>query len=225
MSFSQLEQVFHENIEHNFQINMLHELNEAYEEAADYCRPPKYGLNEAADLRGHLIRASFETKFRKLASEYSGIKAESRLNSQKSYHHTVVKAGQLFLTASSVNKKGDKPRYAEFRNEYATNGQLHLFEDASCVDEEVYAIFRYGPLKAQTPSIATISFLNKEGSGFIENIDLIALHPGIIQAPKHDVVEVQEEPIPKIICSPEEIIQQPRTLGLRLPRITRKEGS
>ena len=220
---SLLEQVFHEDCPVEWQIGMLHTLNLAYEMTREHCRPPNFGPNEARDLRGHHIRAKFETEWRRLASSLPGIDGESRPNSKKSQYHTWVKVGRLFMTASSVQTKSQKKlRNADFRSEYSDNGQLSCLETQPCTDESVvYAIFRYGPLQSEVPSIATVSFPNKSLTGYTEHIDLAALYPGVIRSPGFEDVEEQEEPMPTDIReTPGEIIPEPGAPPLRHQRPT-----
>lgn len=219
-SRSILEQVFFEDISPDFQKAMLFALGSAYDRSMEYCCPPRFGPNEALDLRGHLIRAHYETEFRRLNLAHNAVEAESRPNSRRSYYHSWIKVGRIYLTASSVREKSQKPRHAEFRNCYAQNGQLNLFEEVPPIDEsEIYAVFRYGPLRAESPSIATVSFPNENWSQYVENIDLLALYPGIINAPQPVDVEVQDEPDPAMRLDPEEPIQEPQT-----PRLKRRRS-
>lgn len=211
---SVLEQVLHEEVDSEFLVGMLKILGNAYEETRNYCRPPRFGPNEAKDTRGHVLRGHVETGLRRLASDF-GFETESRLNSQRSYYHTLVRIGRILLTASSVNYPSCKPRRADFRNSYAANGQLSFSKNNfDLCSDSLYAVFRYGPLQAQSPSIATVSFPSEDWKSLLENINLLGLFPGVIQLPILDQEEVQE-PIPKIGAEPEERIQQPEVPKLR----------
>ena len=220
---SVLEQVFHEDCPVEWQVGMLHALNTAYELTRSHCRPPIFGFNEARDLRGHHIRAKFETEWRRLASSFPGVDGESRPNSKKSQNHTWVKVGRIFMTASSVQSKTQKKlRDADFRSGYSDNGQLSLLETPSHADESsIYAIFRYGPLQSEVPSIAIVSFPNKNLTDYVEHIDLSELYSGVIQSPGFEDVEEQEEPMPADIREvPSEIIPEPSAPPLRRQRPT-----
>ncbi len=213
---SVLEQIFQEDCPEELQIGILQALDLAYEVTRDCCRPPEFGLNEARDLRGHYLRAKFESEWGKLASGFPEVISESRPNVTNSSYHRWMKVGRIFLTASSVQARMQRPRPAQFRSDYADNGQLDLFEKPHFDDSGVYAVFIYGPTQAQAPSIGSVAFPNKNWTKYNEYIDLLLKYPGTINIPDLAETEYQEEPVsPGIRVTPEEIIQEPGTPGLR----------
>jgi hypothetical protein len=215
-----LEQVFRESFPDEWGIKVLQALDYAYKETNEYVRSPRFGSSEARDTRSHNVRGIFENQLRIISNQYPGISAESRFNKKKSYFHTWVKSGSLYLTASSVHKPSDKPRPGVFRDIYLnqSNGQLELFETRENLRENdyIYALLLYGPSQAYIPSFVRVAFPCRNWSKkYIESIDLLKKYPGII----HQVAPIEEMQEPSIEKLPEETIPQPQKPGIRrLPK-------
>jgi len=218
MVVSLLEQAFHEFLPEAWCIDTLKALEKAFQKTREHCVPPLFGLDEAHDVKSHYCRGIFETEWRKLSNQYPGIKAESRRNKARNYSHTYVKAGRIFLTASAVTSPENKPRRADFRDVYSGNGQLKLFEQDNLTDEEdIYAILIYGPPQSVAPAFVKVAFPSNHCHSYVERINLLALHPGIISTfvPKAEPIEVEEPIIQLIGVSPEEKIEEPQQPQMR----------
>lgn len=219
MSQTELEGLFCDSVSDEWCQDMLKAVREAYIFAHNNC--VKDRLNEANihDLHSHLLRSVIETELLSISMKH-GMKAESQHNSRKSYHHTVVEAGNIRFTASSVRNSNKMPRYAEFRHLYQSNGQLPLWKDDIKNELLVYAILLYGPSHARLPSFVKIVFPSKHCKNYVESIDLISKYPNIIEG---FATEETTYPIvtPKSI---EETILKPKPLKIRqLPK--RIEGT
>ncbi|WP_448266403.1 hypothetical protein [Nostoc sp. DSM 114159] len=218
MVVSLLEQAFHESFSKDWCVATLKAVGKAFQKSREHCVPPLFGPDEARDLKSHYCRGVFETEWRRLSNQYPGIKAESRRNKTGNYSHTYVKAGKIFLTASAVTSPENKPRPAYFRDIYNGNGQLKIFEQNNLIDEaNIYAILLYGPPQSVSPGFVTIAFPSNHWHSYVERINLLALHPGIISTdvPKADPIEVEEPIIQLIGVSPEEKIQEPQQPQIR----------
>jgi hypothetical protein len=217
---SSLEKLFSESIPEGWCLNILEALVCSYKETNKVCRSPYFGESEARDTRSHYLRGLFETKLRELSANYPGMAAESRPNKRRSYSHTWVKSGNLYLTASSVHTPKGKVRRADFRDIYQSNGQGELFETEKNLQSEnpIYAILLYGSPQASFPSFLRIAFPSSHWDTYIESIDLIARYPSVISR----IVPVEEMQEPSIEKLPEEIIQKPQTPGIR--RLPKRAG-
>lgn len=213
-----LETVFAESLCDDWCVEILEALAYSYKEAYAHCSRPRFGDPEAHDTRSHYLRGLFETKLREISLQYDGMTAESRSNKTHSYSHTWVKSGNLYLTASAVTSPNSKPRQADFRNIYQSNGQLELFEDQEKADKEnlIYAILLYGTTQTPQPSFVRIAFPSRHWKSYVESIDLMARYPDTIRT--EIPIEETDEPIvtPR---QPEEVIQEPQKPRIRpLPK-------
>jgi hypothetical protein len=93
-----------------------HICKESYERAYS---DTVWGDAEAHYILPHFRRALFEPVFRNSATKNKLIVAIER-NLAKNYEYTLVRAGQLVLTASHVKTGGKLPRPALFRAHYAS---------------------------------------------------------------------------------------------------------
>lgn len=221
---SDLKEIFRSEFPPNLEISILRALDAAYEETRSHIT--RFGYPEAKDLRGHYVRACFEDYLKRFAVSCPGVTVESRLNKRKSYYHTWVRVGRLYLTASAIAKQRAKPRKAHFRETYAFDGQLSFLEKprelSMDTGKEIYGVLLYGPSSTPFPQFATIACPDADSSRYVLISDLMAKHPGVIDFGGLAPEEQQEEPSPEVFVSPDEEIQEPELPGLR-PRPERAE--
>lgn len=174
---------------------------------------------EERDLRGHYLRAKFEQAWRENCGGIPNTTADVKSNSRHSYNHSCVRVGRLYLTASAVPNVTAKPRKADFRTTYAADGQLSLLEEPQVFSQDmgdpIYAILIYGPSSSAFPQFAHIACPDRHNNRYVRMTDLLAKYPTVIDFGQSTREEYQEEPIPDIINSPDEQIQEPEIPGLR----------
>ena len=155
---SSLESVFNESVCGDWCLGVLGAIDDAYKETNKFCRYPRFGEQVAHDTRSHILRGLIETRLKEISSDL-GMISESRPNKRRSYSHTWIKAGNLCLTASSVHTPKGKPRQADFRDIYQSNGQGELFETEKNFqsDDLVYAVLLYGSPQLFSPSFVRIA--------------------------------------------------------------------
>jgi hypothetical protein len=114
---------------------------------------PAWEKPEGHDLCGHMRRALFESKFRKLARVH-GLSATSFRNSKQTSYYTLARAGRLVITQSAVQHEWQMARPAGFRAQHAAVNDIfsypllpgiaddvpHLYDPG-----EIYAILFHGP--------------------------------------------------------------------------------
>jgi len=214
---SLFETVFNESLPVNWCLEILKAIDDAYKETNKTCRYPRFGEPEARDTRSHYLRGIVETRLKEVSSNYLCMTAESCLNKKRSSSHTLVKSGHLYLTASSVHTPTSKPRKAEFRDIYQSNGQGELFETEKNLqgDNPIYAVLLYGSPQLYSPSFVRLAFPSHHWNKYVESIDLIAKFPDAISK-FAQTEEMQEPSIEKL---PEEMIPQPQKPAIRrLPK-------
>jgi hypothetical protein len=114
---------------------------------------PLLGSAEASGVVPHYRRAVFETALRKAAVQ-CGLQATSQPNSRRTHYFTVVRSGNIVLTASHVHERHGKVRRAQFRSDYSAVNQLlaqrtlDVFDTPevfSVRDGSIYCILVHGP--------------------------------------------------------------------------------
>jgi hypothetical protein len=215
---SVLEQLFDDNYPPDWIKGALQILDTSWKESREHCRSIKFGPGESRDLISHYCRGRFETELRRHSSKFPGMTAENRLNTPKTYSHTYIKSGNLVLTASAVLLPNRKPRQAEFRSEYNSNGQLELFksiEQMQAESKEVYALLLYGPPQAEVPSFLRVAFPSKHWVRYIESVDLMARYPGILSTSVSEEANISMPVLQPPQTSPEEKIQKDKRPYIR----------
>lgn len=213
---SQYESVFNESVCDDWCLGVLGAIDDAYKETNKFCRYPRFGEQPAHDTRSTILRGLIETRLKDISSDL-GMISESRHNKRRSASHTWVKAGNLYLTASSVHTPQGKPRQADFRDIYQSNGQGELLETEKNLqsDDLVYAVLLYGSPQLSSPSFVRIAFPSRHWTKYVESIDLMARYPDAISK----VARTEEMQEPSIEKLPEEMIPQPpKPVIRRLPK-------
>ena len=216
---SQLESVFNDSVCEDWCLGVVGAIDDAYKETNKICRYPRFSEQAAHDTRSHILRGLIETRLEEISSDL-GMISESRPNRRRSYSHTWVKAGNLYLTASSVHTPQSKPRRADFRDIYQGNRQLEIFEAEKNLqsDDLVYAVLLYGSPQLSSPSFVRIAFPSRHWTKYVESIDLMARYPDAISK----VAQTEEMQEPSIEKLPEEMIPQPQKPVIR--RLPKKVG-
>ena len=213
---SRYESIFNESVSDDWCLGILGAIDDSYKETNKFCRYPRFGQQPAHDTRSHILRGFIETRLEEISRDF-GMISESRPNKRRSYSHTWVKAGNLYLTASSVHKPQSKPRQADFRDIYQSNGQGELFDTEKNFqsDDLVYAVLLYGSPQLSSPSFVRIAFPSRHWTKYVESIDLMARYPDAISR----VARTEEMQEPSIEKHPEEMIPQPQKPVIRrLPK-------
>lgn len=201
---TQYEQQFEKNFPVEWGIQTLQALCSAYEEARAHCSS-RFGDKESRDITSHYCREIFEHEWRKLSSKFPGMRAESKLNKKGTYSHTLISSGNMVLTASSVPTPRSKPRYADFRNQYAANGQLSLFDKMESDLTIIYATLLFPPPKALVPAFVVVGFPTNDRRTYAERLDFLAMYSSIEESrestgqefPSHHA-PVEEIPAPEM---------------------------
>jgi hypothetical protein len=170
-------------------------------------------------------RAIFEGNFR-TAARRNSIPATVEVNARKTSRFSLVRLGEIYLTASRSKSKARMPRAAVYRKNFWQSAQTALFaiakENAPDAQDDatLYAILLHGaPAKKKgkddltnlgLPSFASIVFPDRDGK-ILTTIDLFTE----VDACR----EVVNEYMPRV-----EIVSPTRAPGLR-PRKTRKTSS
>lgn len=172
----ELEDMFFEAFPEEFLRNLLRLISEVYVEAYEECQS-SYPIPEAHDLRSHMRRAKLEYQVRELVRNFPDIVAEVEKNKKKTSFYTKLKNKRVVLTISAVNHPNTIVRRAEFRETYARNAQLSLFdpEPVPPPDALLYAILLHGPdsLEPSRPGFINVVFPNKNCKAYVGSIDLM----------------------------------------------------
>lgn len=230
LHISDLEEILSNEFSSELEIAALRALDIAYRLTREHVRPPFLDDPEAKDLRGHYLRACVETYWKRFSAECQADRVESRLNRRRNYYHAWVESGRIHLTASAVADQTAKPRKADFRETYASDGQLSLFDGDQLESDDngdsIYGVLLYGPSKSLFPKFIKIAFPDASRNRYIPIVDLLNKHPGVVDLGSPMEEEFQGEPMPDVIVTPDEEIQEPELPGLRpIPRRVGEEGS
>jgi len=120
---------------------------DGYKEAFDYCQGnfDKYQLH---DLLPHMRKAAIERNILHCVKRFPYASAKSAPNQSYNCFHAIVKCGHAILTISAVNGPCQMVRNANFRKQYAIDGQFKMFieeEPAIELNNNLYAILLHTP--------------------------------------------------------------------------------
>lgn len=150
----------------------LRTLFSGYREAHQECSRG-YAEAEAHDLYPHLRRAKLEGQLRGLARSH-GIMATAESNRRNSSRYTLVRSGNVLLTASAVQDPNELIRRAAFRETFARESQLKLFGEQIPTGTALYAILLHGPdlLNRGIPEFSHVVFPDESCSQYVARINL-----------------------------------------------------
>ena len=178
---TQYEQQFEKNFSVEWGMQTLQALCSAYEEARAHCSS-RFGDTGSCDLMSHYCREVFEHEWQKLSSEFPGMRAERKLNKRGTYSHTLISSGNMALTASSVPTPRSNPRYADFRSQYAANGQLSFFDEMESDPNIIYATLLFPPPKALVPAFVIVGFPTNDGRSYVERLNFLAMYSPTVES-------------------------------------------
>ena len=189
-----------------------------------------YTKQVARDLFPHIRRAAIESRLFTLSTEYQDVIVTSRLNKTKNHHHTLIRVGQVLMTASSVLTPYGIVREADFRNSYAAGPQMRFDidsrsslsvvsrDDEESIDDLLYGIILYCPADNNRFEIGSIvvGFPNHDCSRYVDRLDLLRLFPET--AKKTEVELIEDQAVVDLLLDEEETMVQPdeSTTGERL---------
>ena len=163
-----------------------------------------YTKQVARDLFPHVRRAAIESRLFNLSTEYHDVMVTSRLNRTKNHHHTLIRMGQVLITASAVLTPYGIVREADFRNSYAAGPQMRFDIDArsslavvsrdeGSIDELLYGIILYCPAENNRFEIGSIvvGFPNHDCTKYIDRLDLLRLFPETAKRTEVELIEDQ----------------------------------
>ena len=179
----QLEQIFNRSFPVLIQQAILRSLFDAYSIAVEECK--KFPKEEGHDLLPFFRWVQLRTLFRGLAERFDSIQVKVEPNGTASSYHVCLSAGQIKLTASTVDDPSALPQFAHYRREYAARSQLNLFESNEPLpaDGTVYVILTHAKDQANPtkPAFANIIFPDKEAGSIVHKIDLFERHNDFIK--------------------------------------------
>lgn len=131
-----------------------------------------------------------------------GVATSAQINKSRNSYHTMLLAGGVQMTASSVEARGQMVRDAVFRKTYAEEAQLFLYEDNTARDESIllYGIILHSPTEdQQEPAFVDIGFPDEGYTQYVgDKIDLFKRFPEVVASFKTPVEEtVESEPLVK----------------------------
>lgn len=180
----QLDRIFDVSFPKQIQEAILKCLFDAYAIASDECS--KFPKEEAHDLFPFLRWIQLRTLLRGLADRFESVEAQVEPNGTASSYHVCINAGQVKLTASTVDDPSALPPFANYRAEYAAQSQLDLFEDNDPFppDGKIYVILTHGKdqLNRRQPAFARIIFPEKDCQSFVHRIDLFERHKELVDS-------------------------------------------
>lgn len=180
----QLERIFNVSFPKSIQEAILKCLFDAYAIASDECS--KFPKEEGHDLFPFLRWIQLRTLLRGLADRFESVEAQVEPNGTASSYHVCINAGQVKLTASTVDDPSALPPFANYRAEYAAQSQLDLFEDNDPFppDGKIYVILTHGKdqLNHRQPAFARIIFPEKNCQSIVHSIDLFERHKELVDS-------------------------------------------
>jgi hypothetical protein len=216
-----IRQAFLATVPAEFLASVVRGLFQSYGSALQMCLG-HMDAPETIDVLSVNRRAIFEGNFRTAARRHS-VPATVELNARKTSRYSLVRLGEIYITASRSKSMTRMPRASVFRKNYWQSAQLALFAFAKAgardpqSDGTLYAILLHGaPAKKKNkddqtnlglPAFARVVFPDKDGK-ILTGIDLFTE----VAACR----EVVNEYMPAV-----ETVPATQTPGLR-PRKTRK---
>ena len=188
--------------------------------ASRLCGDVKEGIytkHVARDLFPYKRRGTIETRLFDLASEFSDVTVTSELNKTKTNYHTLIRVGNVIMTASAVVTPYGIVREASFRNSYA-GPQMRLFDvdnesnlsvaqfvEEPSSDDLLYGIILYCAADNNIFEIGSVrvGFPNTDCTNYVDKMDLMRLFPETTK--KTDVEQIQDQAVVNLLLDEEEI--------------------
>lgn len=114
-------------------------------------------------------------------SESLGVSVSAELNKSRNSYHALLVAGGVRMTPSAIENRNELPREALFRETYAEDNQLNMFEDNAPRNEDapLFGLILHAPSANQKePRFVDIAFPDSEYTQYVgTKIDLFQLFP------------------------------------------------
>jgi hypothetical protein len=151
------------------------------------------------DVLPHYRRARVQHNVHMAARRYRdrGVRATWQRNQAENCFHTLISAGNALLSENAVATERTVVRDARFREGYAQNNQLSLFEPAPMVipaNAQFWFLLIHGPSgRVPAPGFVRIVFPLPDLSGYVDDgIDLMRLYVADATAAGVQVEEIEE---------------------------------
>lgn len=195
----ELEDVFNASFPTHILEAMIKCIFNAYKVAYNECKQ-KFTPEEAHDLLPFYRWVQLRMELRGLGGRFQELQTTAEPNG--SSFHIIINSDRLMLTVSSVDRPGGFPRPAIYRNDYANECQLNLFEPLP-KDSKVYAVLIHGPDKKDrsTPAFSEIVFPEKGFESYIHKINLFSRFDSLINPvdkAKPELRELQPQVLKKV---------------------------
>ena len=180
-----------------------------------YVREGIYTKRVARDLFPYVRRGTIETRLFDLASKFPDVIVTSELNKTKTNYHTLIRVGNVILTASAVLTPYGIVREASFRNSYAGR-QMRLFDldngsDLSVAqfvkepfsDDLLYGIILYCAADNNIFDVGSVrvGFPNANCTNYLDKMDLTRLFPETTK--KTEVEQIQDQAVVNLLLDEE----------------------
>ena len=186
----------------------------------DHVKEGVYTKHVARDLFPYNRRATIETRLFDLSSEcskFSNLTVTSELNKTRTNYHTLIRVGNVVMTASAVSTPYGIVTEADFRNDYAgpqmrlfnldneSNLSVAQFVEEPSSDDLLYGIILYCAAHNNPFEIGTVrvGFPNTNCTKYVDKMDLMRLFPETTK--KTGVEQIQDQAIVNLLLDEEEI--------------------
>lgn len=212
-------QFFDSNVPEEIQRRIVRVTLASYRDTRKVIRDQDLPDEEAHDLFPYQLRAHTESGLRNIARLWPNSKATAEPNGTGTAFHTLIQIKNVTMTQSAVETPGTVVRDAAFRNEYA-DAQSRFVIDAKAqelvveeylppTDATLYGIIIHGPIEfglgkpgRSQVGFIRVAFPNRDMSGYIDSIDLLARFPDVV-AEMADTEVVPDQAQPQLEGIPE----------------------
>ncbi len=177
----------------------------AYQAALEFVNRESIGIPQATYITPHLRRTYLEEAFEGIAARQRDSSVSSFCEKNRSDDaHQVIKCGPILITESKVDNSKSLPRIAAFRQTYARESQIPLFEYENKTilpenEEYLYAILVHKPIDSLSgcPEFIDIVFPSDNCQTIIDRIELYKAFPAVTQelmSTYQDAIKVRKLP-------------------------------
>ena len=212
---------FRANVSDEILANIVKNIQGGTRDAAsricDHVKEGVYTKHVARDLFPYNRRGTIETRLFDLSSEFSNVTVTSELNKTLTNYHTLIRVGNVVMTASAVLTPWGIVREADFRNDYSgpqirlfnldneSNLSVAQFVEEPSSDDLLYGIILYCAADNNRFEIGSVrvGFPNTDCTKYVDKMDLMRLFPETTK--KTDVEQIQDQAIVNLLLDEEEI--------------------
>jgi len=176
---SEITSRFGQSVSNSLLSAILNIIYDAYKSAHDECEHA-FDKNELKNILPHYRWAKINTLLRGL-SESLGVSVTAELNKSRNSYHALLVAGGVRMTPSAIENRNDLPREALFRETYAEDNQLSMFDDNAPRNDDapLYGLILHAPSSNhKEPRFVDIAFPDSEYKRYVGiKINLFQLFP------------------------------------------------